>query len=349
MQLFTMLVVLVILVLLIASGTAWSGENALELARLGSGITSKEKLLLEEQVVKNPHDIDSRTKLLGYYFNTGRKEPDAKSARERHVLWLIENAPDSEVLRSAYGQLHKIIEPEGYELAKQAWLRIISESPDNLSTLRNASRYFLMQDHKISEELLIRGQSLDPTDPEWTASLGQLYALELILLPEGPGRQATAEKAFRQFESAYELSTPIGKDALLSDMAKTAFAAGLTDEAKKWAQATLEDDSDGWNRGNRIHHGNLILGRIALVEGNVDEAKSRLLLAGRTEGSPQLNSFGPNMQLAKELLERGEKEVVLEYFDLCKNFWVSPRRNLEQWIEDVKSNRIPNFGGNLSY
>ncbi|MCA9093933.1 MAG: hypothetical protein KDA68_10630 [Planctomycetaceae bacterium] len=347
MQLIISIVFLVILALLVTSGTAWSDENALDLARFGSGINSKEKLLLEEQVAKNPYDIDSRTKLLGYYFNKGRKEPDAKSARERHVLWLIENAPESEVLRSAYGQLHKVIEPEGYELAKQAWLRIISESPDNLSTLRNASRYFLMQDHKISEELLLRGQSLDPTDPEWSASLGRLYSLELISLPEGPLHRTTADKAFRQLESAYGLSDPIGKDALLSDLAKTAFAAGLMHEAKKWAEETLENDSDGWNRGNRFHHGNLILGRIALAEGNVDEAKSRLLLAGRTEGSPQLDTFGPNMQLAKELLERGEKEVVLEYFDLCNKFWVSPRRNLEQWIEDVKSNRIPNFGGNL--
>jgi hypothetical protein len=55
------------------------------------------------------------------------------------------------------------------------------------------------------------------------------------------------------------------------------------------------------------------------------------------------------MLLAKELLERGETEVVLEYFELCKKFWASPHRKLEQWAEDVKSNRIPQFGGNLAY
>lgn len=349
MQLITALVSLVVLVLLITSGTAWSGEDAHNLARLGSEMNSKEKLSLEEQVAKNPKDIESRTKLLGYYFIKGRKEADAKSARERHVLWLIENAPESEVLGLPYGQLDKIPDPKGYELARQAWLRMIAKSPENLSSLRNASNFFLRHDRKLSEELLLKGQTLDPKDPLWGASLGQLYALELMFLPEGPARQATAKKAFRQFASAYELSDPMERDALLSDMAKTALAAGLTDEAKKRAEEMLEDDSEGWNRGNRMHHGNLILGRIALVEGNVDEAKSRLLLAGRTEGSPQLNSFGPNMQLAKELLERGEREVVLEYFDLCKKFWTSPRRDLEQWAEEVKSNRIPNFGGNLAY
>jgi hypothetical protein len=55
------------------------------------------------------------------------------------------------------------------------------------------------------------------------------------------------------------------------------------------------------------------------------------------------------MLLAKELLERGETEVVLEYLAQCEKFWKSPRRKLEQWVEDVKADRIPRFGGNLAY
>lgn len=55
------------------------------------------------------------------------------------------------------------------------------------------------------------------------------------------------------------------------------------------------------------------------------------------------------MLLAKELLKLGETEVVLEYFELHKEFWTSPRRQLEQWTDDVKANRIPQFGANLAY
>ena len=342
-------VFLVMSVCLIASGTACSGEDAHSLTRLGGQMNSDEKVSLEEQVAKHPSDVESRTKLLGYYFIKGRQDADAKSARQRHVVWLIENAPESEVLGLPYSQLNNVLEPEGYDRAKQAWLRVIQESPEKVSVLRNASRFFLLHDRKISEELLLKGQKLDAKDPQWPASLGQLYSLELTSLPVGPVRKAAAEKAFRQYELAYDLSDAMKRDALLSDLAKTAFAAGLIDDAKKLAAKMLDDDAAGWNRGNRIHHGNLILGRIALSDGNVDEAKSRLLLAGKTDGSPQLNSFGPNMLLAKELLERGETAVVLEYFELCKKFWTSPRRELEQWADDVKANRIPQFGGNLAY
>ena len=342
-------IVLVAFVFLVVTGTTCFGEDAHRLTRLGAQMTSAEKASLEERVAKNPDDVETRTKLLGYYFIKGRQDPDAKSARQRHVQWLVENAPESEVLGLPYGNLDKVLEAEGYDRAKQAWLKVIQESPENLATLWNASRFFLLHDRDISENLLVKGHELEPEEPKWAASLGRLYSLGLTSLPMGPARKAAATKAFQQYESAYHRSESMGKDALLSDLAKTAFEAGLIDDAKSYAEKMLDDDAADWNRGNRIHHGNLILGRIALSKGDVDEAKSRLLLAGQTDGSPQLNSFGPNMLLAKELLELGETEVVLEYFELCKEFWSSPRRQLEQWTDDVKANRAPQFGANLAY
>jgi len=339
----------VLFLCLIASVIGCSGEDAYNLARLGGQMGLADKVSLEEQVAKNPNDVDSRTKLLGYYFSKGRQDADAKSNRQRHVVWLIENAPESEVLGLPYSRLDKVHEKEGYDRAKQAWLTIVQESPEKLSVLRNASEFFLFYDHKISEEFLLKGQTLDAKDPEWSRLLGRLYSLELMSLPEGAVRKAAADKAYHQYKLAYDLSNAVGRDAILDNLARTAFAAGLNDDAKAYATKMLDDDTDGWNLGNRIHYGNLIFGQIALSEGNIDEAKSRLLLAGKTTGSPQLNSYGPNMLLAKELLERGETEVVLEYFELCKKFWALPHSKLEQWADDVKSNRIPQFGDNLGY
>jgi hypothetical protein len=349
MRFIAVTVSLVMSVCFIAFEATCSGEDAQRLTRLGGQLGPDEKAALEAQIAKTPDDVESRTKLLGYYFIKGRQDADAQSARGRHIVWLIENAPESEVLGLPYGQLNNVLEPEAYDRARQAWLRMIEKSPENLSVLRNASSFFLLQDRKLSEKLLLKGQTLDAKDSRWPASLGQLYSLDLTSLPEGEKRKEVAEKAFRQYQLAYEHSNATGRDSLLTDLAKTALAAGQIDDAKRFATEMLDDGAAGWNLGNRIHHGNLILGRIALSDGDVDEAKSRLLLAGKTTGSPQLNSFGPNMLLAKELLERGETEVVLEYFALCKKFWKSPTGILEQWTRDVKSKRIPQFGGNLLY
>jgi hypothetical protein len=101
--------------------------------------------------------------------------------------------------------------------------------------------------------------------------------------------------------------------------------------------------------GNAIQDSNQILGRIALAEGNIDEAKRRLLASADSDGSPTMNSFGPNMTLARELLLKGEREVVLQYFDKCRRFWKRHSAKLDVWTEDVKAGRIPNFGANLYY
>jgi hypothetical protein len=113
--------------------------------------------------------------------------------------------------------------------------------------------------------------------------------------------------------------------------------------------ALAERYRSDWNYGNAVHKGHLILGRVALRDGDLAAARSELLLAGGTPGSPQLDSFGPNMTLARELLEVGEKAVVLEYFELCRRFWVTGSARLAQWSVAVQDSQVPEFGANLRY
>jgi TonB family protein len=138
----------------------------------------------------------------------------------------------------------------------------------------------------------------------------------------------------------------------LNGMAKTALQAGLTDKAGSYASEVLTiaaEHRQDWNYGNAIHDGNMVLGLIALRQGDIVKAEERLLDSAASEGSPQLNSFGPNMSLAKGLLEKGERASVLEYFALCGKFWTMGRQTLETWAEDVREGRTPNFGANLLY
>ncbi len=138
----------------------------------------------------------------------------------------------------------------------------------------------------------------------------------------------------------------------LDEAAKDSLNAGQIEEARKYATELLglaPKYQTNWNYGNAIQDGNLVLGRIALREGQVEEAKRRLLESGRSPGSPQLDSFGPNLSLAKELLEKGERETVLQYFELCRNFWKRDHGQLDRWSQEVKAGRIPDFGASLVY
>jgi tetratricopeptide (TPR) repeat protein len=144
----------------------------------------------------------------------------------------------------------------------------------------------------------------------------------------------------------------IGRFYALADAAKAAFEVGETEKARAHAQEALDLASrfrDDWNYGNAIHDGHMVLGRIALRNGDVETAKRELVEAGRTPGSPQLNSFGPNMSLARDLLERKETDAVTTYFALCTTFWKLERGNLGRWSALAKAGEIPDFGANLFY
>lgn len=139
----------------------------------------------------------------------------------------------------------------------------------------------------------------------------------------------------------------------LDTAAKRAFVMGKTEDARSYATESLSLDQkfkdEPWRGGDSVHNGNLVLGRIAAGEGQIEEAKQYLLEAGKTTGSPVLRSFGPNMSLARDLLQNGESETVLQYLDLCRKFWGSGSEKLEQWAEEVKAGRMPDFGANLFY
>jgi tetratricopeptide (TPR) repeat protein len=138
----------------------------------------------------------------------------------------------------------------------------------------------------------------------------------------------------------------------LNEIAKLSFELGDHKRAERFARKALaaaKDYPDDWNYGNAIHDGHMVLGRIALARGNRIEARDHLLLAGQTRGSPQLGSFGPNVSLARDLLEIGERETVLEYFRLCRIFWKSEIRPLDGWIATVEQGGQPDFGANLSF
>ena len=139
---------------------------------------------------------------------------------------------------------------------------------------------------------------------------------------------------------------------VLPRLAKTAWAAGAIEKARNYAQELLgnaEQYRSDARYGNAIHDGNMVLGLLALDRADSGQAGRLLVQSGKTPGSPELNSFGPNMTLANALLQKGEKDVVLEYFALCRNFWKMGSAKLDEWSATVRGGGIPSFRGNLLY
>ena len=320
-------------------------EDLRQEAHKGWDLTAAEAAELERGLAANPEDLNARARLLGYYFRHHRTDP---SRRAGHILWFIRNAPEAEVLEGPEAQIMPVLDPEGFAAAKEAWLQQIESEPRNVTLLRHAAAFFTLSDETFSAELLMRAEDVEPSSAEWARELGQIHWREARQFPEG-WDAALAERALADFERAYALSEASGRGPLLPELAMAAFVIGDTDKARTYAETMLADIPDDWNRGNRVHYGNLVLGRVALADGDLRGAAQYLLAAGRTPGSPQLNSFGPDMALARDLLERGETQTVLRYLALCLDFWEMGQASLKSWIALIEGGRTPDFSRHLRF
>lgn len=323
-----------------------------DLLRQGRELSADAAEELEKKLEKDPGDLESRIQLLGYYFRAQHTSAEARGARQKHVLWVIEHHPEARFAGGPEASLNHILDRDAYSQAKKLWLKQAKKDGAKASVLGNAARFFLLAERDRAEELLKKAQTLEPHVGEWSQQLGHLYWLSMHGAL-GEARRELARKALTQFERAAEQKKgERQRFYLLPNLATTAFESGASKKAKKYATEMLDMSREikrDWNTGNAIHHGHLTLGRLALQADDIGKAKVHLLEAGKTPGSPQLNSFGPNMTLAKELLERGEKQAVLDYFELCSKFWKSGTDRLNEWAEVVKSGKTPSFGGNLRY
>jgi hypothetical protein len=86
-----------------------------------------------------------------------------------------------------------------------------------------------------------------------------------------------------------------------------------------------------------------------MTRGDYDRAETELIAAGQTPGSPQLDSFGPNCQLASELLTVGRVEPVLEFLRLVDTFWDRDCSQSATWAAQIRQGSVPDFGANLLY
>jgi len=146
---------------------------------------------------------------------------------------------------------------------------------------------------------------------------------------------------------------PAGPFHELSHAALAAYDAGDFDAAQSDANDLLSqairEKTDPYY-GSGIFYAYLVDGLIALKrDHNVGLADNFLRAAGHTPGSATLNTLGPNMMLARDLLAQGDRFGVLDFLKLCRSFWTKGQNQMTEWEKTIASGNIPDFGRNLNY
>ena len=112
-----------------------------------------------------------------------------------------------------------------------------------------------------------------------------------------------------------------------------------------YAEKLLRDhghpgDSD---YGNAVYSGNLILSQAALDKNDIPNAKRYLLEAAASPGVRGIELSGLDTSVARTLLQRGERDTVLEYFNRARNLWPQGAQFISRWETIIRGGRMPNF------
>ncbi|MSV35830.1 MAG: hypothetical protein EXQ47_09565 [Bryobacterales bacterium] len=139
----------------------------------------------EATLKTNPNDSAARGALLNYYFRNSALNPaEAVPARRRHILWLIQNAPASELAGLPAATIdavgHRLADPQGFKLASDAWRSQTAKPDTSAMVLANAARFFKLSDKEFTMSLLDRAHTLELDNKEISARLGDEYALAIM-------------------------------------------------------------------------------------------------------------------------------------------------------------------------
>jgi beta-lactamase regulating signal transducer with metallopeptidase domain len=132
---------------------------------------------LEAELIRNPDNLTARIRLLSYY-TQWMVSPDARTG---HLLWLIQNHPDSDIfqLRTVATSIipdYSGLNSPDIERTRALWLQQAERYATNPRVLANAAGSFAEVDGPAAFELIRRARRVDPDNPAWTDWLGVVYA-----------------------------------------------------------------------------------------------------------------------------------------------------------------------------
>ena len=337
----------------------------------GGDLTARQVGDLEQKLLVDPDDVLAHVSLLGYYELHMYPSTEAKQAWEHHLLWMIEHHAASAILREPGVHLSQVLNPEAYPKAALLWQQQVKANPNSAAVLANMARFVSLDDPMAAAGYLQQAKAAEPQNPEWCWRLGALYSSQ-VDSTTGEDRKKLAALSLAEGEQALELNRQEwaleftkGDWSLEKNKAErervmarirfqgirplgmAAFEANEFTKAEQYAKEVLrlaDREKSGLRKDSAIRTSHIVLGRLALRSDRIEIAKQHLLEAAQRPERPDIDTVvAPDMTLAKELLEKGQPDVVIEYLKRCGEFWKNDNGRLEEWIQTIQDGKIPEF------
>jgi tetratricopeptide (TPR) repeat protein len=234
--------------------------------------------------------------------------------------------------------------PEDYAALKSLWLRVCDRDA-GIMTRANAANFFADREPALSDQLLWKAIQEQPNNWLCVDRLIDLYK-QIVDSAQQPSSQGSYRlNPDRVFFLANLLcgseQTP-GHGARFLKIAEVLYALQESSAAEQCAEVALDSLIDSERDIEDVrYNSHQLLGRIALRLGRISEATDHLGWSLNVSPSPVLQSFGPSLTLAQELLDVGERISVIEYLERCASFWKGKPALFEQWIAEIKEGLTP--------
>ncbi len=318
-----------------------------EAAMKGSRLTPEAAEKLSQQIAAEPDRLDLRMELLGYYFRKRALDPAARAAAQPQILWIINNHPASPAAALPYTQIVKLSDLAHYAEAETAWERQVAAHPKDPAILANAASFLQLSDPVAAGQLFRQALAEDPSNPDLLLRFATFLSLQARFPnPQFPDASKEALQIYEKLLNQTEAPTGSGAFYLMTTLTETAYRAGELATAREYAEKLITlaaQYKTDWNYGNAIYTANSILGLIALDAKDIPAAEKHLLAAGATPGSPQLDSFGPDLTLAQKLLTLGKRDTVLTFLDEISTFWKGRESQIKTWQKSIRDGQTPSF------
>ncbi len=176
-----------------------------------------------------------------------------------------------------------------------------------------------------AERWLRRARELDPPGDEWSAALANA-------IHQRAQRTNDPNEKLRLLAESASLMPDNAKLNLRPEIVNAEFASG--DDASAGRDAHLLADAP--RNANDYNLGQTILGRIAMARGDAVEAKERLRASVTPPAKFKNPVFEPNMALAQDVYDSGDRDAVIEFLEASRVFWKFDRGRIDRMISFVK-------------
>jgi hypothetical protein len=175
----------------------------------------------------------------------------------------------------------------------------------------------------VAERWLSRAREIEPAADEWKNLLANAYGQEA---------SQTSDPAWKvQLYRKADAISPTWNG--LPNLPVAEFDAGDDTSAARDAHRLLDSANAP---PIYTHTGHTVLGRIALAHGDVAEAKAELLAS-----VPLVPAGGiylePNRTLAQDLVDHGERDVVIQFLEQFREFWRNDQGAIDHYIKVIKA------------